>query len=67
MLPATPTLFLALGAFLSFPQNTLAVGLVQKQNLVLPADAAKYREQVKTIFTDSYSAYKSVKSDSLNL
>jgi hypothetical protein len=53
----THTFLFALGAFLSFPRIALG-DLVQKQGLVLPTQAAQLRDDVKTIFTDSYSAYK---------
>ncbi|KAF9485016.1 seven-hairpin glycosidase [Pholiota conissans] len=51
------TFLFALGAFLSFPRLTLGE-LVQKQGLALPPQAEQLREEVKTIFTDSYGAYK---------
>ncbi|KDR80124.1 hypothetical protein GALMADRAFT_61912 [Galerina marginata CBS 339.88] len=54
---AVHTLVFALGAFLSLLQVTLG-HLVQKPGLVVPPDNAKYKEDVKKIFTDSYSAYK---------
>ncbi|KIM46837.1 glycoside hydrolase family 47 protein [Hebeloma cylindrosporum] len=51
---AAPTLLFAL---LYLPYLTLG-GTVQKPGLVVPPDSQKYADRVKTIFTDSYEAYK---------
>lgn len=55
---AAPTLVFAL---LYFPYLALG-GTVQKSGLVVPTDPLKkyenYQDRVKTIFTDSYGAYK---------
>jgi hypothetical protein len=55
---AAPTLVFAL---LYLPYLVLG-GTVQKSSLVVPPDSPekyeKYKDRVKTIFTDSYGAYK---------
>ena len=55
----THTLVFALGAFLSLPQTILG-GLVQSQNLVFPPaiNVTANQNNIKQIFTDSYTVYK---------
>jgi hypothetical protein len=55
---AIPTFVFALGACLSFIPLTLAVGQVQKPNLVVPAKYASQKDVVKEVFSESYNLYK---------
>ena len=53
-----PTFIFALGACLSFIPTTLAVGQVQKPNLVVPIKYASQKDVVKEMFRESYSFYR---------
>jgi mannosyl-oligosaccharide alpha-1,2-mannosidase len=51
---AAPTLVFAL---LYLPYLALG-GTVQQPGLVVPTDYQQYKDRVKTMFTESYGAYK---------
>jgi len=55
---AIPTFVFALGACLSFIHTTLAVGQVQKPNLVVPPKYESQRGRVKEMFSESYDVYR---------
>jgi hypothetical protein len=52
-----PTFFFALGACLSFIPTTLAVGQVQKPDLVVPSKYAAQKDVVADMFRESYTFY----------
>ncbi|PPQ72724.1 hypothetical protein CVT24_012558 [Panaeolus cyanescens] len=54
---AAPTFFFALGASLSLPITCYA-GLIQKPDLKLPPYAEGHREHAKSMFLESYDAYR---------
>jgi hypothetical protein len=55
---AIPTFFFALGACLSLIPTTLAVGQVQKPNLVVPTEFTSQKDVVKGMFRESYDVYR---------
>jgi hypothetical protein len=55
---ASTTLVFMLGACLSFFPTAVAVGNVQKPDLVIPSKYASEKDGITTMFKESYNFYK---------
>ena len=60
MVAATYTFVFALGACLSFIPAALAVGQVQKSGLVVPPEYTSQKDEIRKMFSESYTFYKQV-------
>ena len=60
MVAAIYTFVFALGACLSFIPTALAVGLVQKPDLVVPPEYTSQKDEIRKMFSESYAFYKQV-------